>query len=70
MAKVKIYLSPGETMQEAEETLQKAMDFHNNGEAHVQEFQSVANKMEDLHRKMYQDMLREIFDALDQEYAE
>ncbi len=75
MAKVKIYLAPGETMQQAEDTLLKAMEFHNTGEVHGEEFpdpamQATIHKMEEAHRKMYADMLREISEALDEEYSD
>lgn len=74
MAKVKIFLESGETVQDAEEALLKAMDHHNSGEVHSShKFQDpamvdVTEKMERLHQKIYQEMLAEIFDALDQDY--
>lgn len=75
MAKIKIFFEKGETERDAEDSLLKAMEFHNNGDAHAQEFQdpamtSVAHRMEELHQKMYQEMLMEIFEALDQEYSD
>lgn len=74
MAKVKIFLSPGETLQEAEDSLLKAMNHHNNGDVHSETFQdpamdSVADRMIDAHSKIYKEMLEEIFETLDQEYS-
>ena len=73
MAKVKIILEKGETDRDAEDALLKAITSHNTGEAHVEGFDDpamndVTNKMEELHKKMYQEMLEEINEALDSEY--
>lgn len=76
MAKVKIFLAPGETLRDAEDSLLKAMVHHNSGEIHSSHsFQDpamavVAKKMESIHDKIYQDMLAEIFQTLDKEYSE
>lgn len=76
MAKVKIFLEPGETIQDAEDSLLKAMVHHNSGDVHSSHsFQdpamvAIANKMENIHAKIYQEMLQEIFETLDQEYSE
>lgn len=75
MAKVKIFLEPGETTQDAEDLLFKALNHHNTGEVHSSHsFQdpamvSVAHKMESIHSKIYQEMLEEIFEALDKDYT-
>jgi hypothetical protein len=75
MAKVKIFLEPGETQQDAEDSLFKAMQHHNTGEVHSSHsFQdpamvAVSQKMEKIHSEIYQDMLNEIFQELDKEYS-
>lgn len=75
MAKVKIFLEPGETLREAEDSIFKAMEHHNTGDVHSSDtFQdpamdSVADRMVSVHSKIYQEMLQEIFEALDQEYS-
>ena len=73
MAKIKIILEKGETEREAEESLLKAITSHNSGEVHTEGFDDqamndVTMTMEQLHEKMYQEMLEEINDALDSEY--
>ncbi len=73
MAKVKILLEKGETEREAEDSLLKAITSHNNGEVHTDGFadpamNDVVAKMQDIHNKMYQEMIQEICDALDSEY--
>lgn len=75
MAKVKIFLEEDETLQEAEDSLFKALNHHNSGDVHGESFQdpamvSVANKLEDLHSKMYHSMLQDIFEALDQDFSQ
>lgn len=74
MSRVKIFLEPGETVQDAEDSFLKAMDLHNSGDIHSSHrFQDpamidISEKMENLHSKMYQEMLVEIFQALDEDY--
>tara|TARA_R110000868_G_C10973188_1_gene771551 strand:+ start:86845 stop:87078 length:234 start_codon:yes stop_codon:yes gene_type:complete len=72
--KVKIELKKGETKEEAEELLFKALDLHRTGEIHTRESfedpamldisQRVAKVQEDIHAEM----MAEIFEALDGEY--
>lgn len=74
MAKVKIILDSGETIQEAEDSLIKAITSQDRGEAHTESFddpamQSVVNKMEEIHKKIYQEMLADINEALDKDYS-
>lgn len=75
MSKVKIYLSPGETLRDAEDVLLKALLHHSSGEVHSSHtFQdpamvAVSKEMEQIHNKIYQEMLAEIFQALDEEYS-
>jgi hypothetical protein len=75
MAKVKIFLEPGETERDAEDSLLKAINHHNSGDAHSESgfqdpaMQDVANKLVNAHSKIYHDMLQEIFEVLDKEYS-
>ena len=74
MSKVKIYLAPGETLRDAEDSLLKALNHHNSGDAHVETFQdpamdSVADRMVSIHSKIYHEMMQEIFAELDKEYS-
>lgn len=74
MAKVKIYLEPGEDQRAAEDTLFKALNHHNSGDAHVETFQDpamddVADRMINIHSKIYHEMLQEISDCLDREHS-
>ncbi len=73
MSKVKIYLAPGETLRDAEDSLLKALNHHNSGDVHVETFQdpamdNVADRMISAHSKIYQEMLQEIFEELDKDY--
>lgn len=75
MAKIKILLEPGETELDVDVALHKALDFHASGDAHVEETFSdpamahTAQRLEELHAKMYTEMTREILDVLDEEYS-
>lgn len=75
MAKVKIFLEDGETLRDAEDSLVKAISHHSSGDVHSnQTFQdpameAIADKMISIHSKIYQEMLQEIFEVLDQEYV-
>jgi hypothetical protein len=75
MAKVKIFLNPGETLRDAEDSLLKAMNHHNSGEVHTEGFQDpamdhVADRMISAHSKIYQEMLQEIFEELDKDFSD
>jgi hypothetical protein len=76
MADVKIILEKGETQQEAEEALLKALNSHSSGDIHFTEsFEDPAmvdatHKMEKMHKDMYNEMIREINEALDDEYSD
>jgi hypothetical protein len=75
MAKVKIVLEPGETERDADEAIQKALEFHTSGEAHDGEafddpaMVHMAQRLEEIHSRIYTEMVREISDALDEEYS-
>lgn len=73
MAKVKIFLSPGETQQDVEEVLFKALNHHNSGDVHQENFEDPAmtdlvHKLESTHKKIYSEMLQEISETLDEDY--
>lgn len=74
MSKVKIILDSGESIQEAEDSLVKAITSQDQGQSHTDGFedpamQSTVNRMEEAHKKIYQEMMQEIFEALDKEYS-
>lgn len=75
MAKVKILLENGETPLDADHALQKALELHTTGEIHdAQAFDDpamvhVVQRMDDIHTKIYAEMIREITDVLDEEYS-
>lgn len=74
MANIKIILEDGETELDAHVALEKAINFHNSGEVHLTEsfddpaMIDLSQKMEDIHKNIYTDMIREINDELDKEY--
>lgn len=75
MAKVKILLEPGETELDADAALQKALEFHSSGDAHSEDFDDPAmvhalQRMDAEHAKIYAEMIREVGDLLDKEYAD
>jgi hypothetical protein len=75
MGKVKIYLDEGETLEEAEEDLQKALNFHSSGEIHDEDsyqdpaMRDLTNLLEQLHKKAYDNIIREVIQALDKDYT-
>lgn len=74
MAKVKIFLEEGETREEVEESLAKSVNSQNSGDVHAQDtFQDpamddVAETMISSFSQIYQEMLQDVFQVLDQEY--
>lgn len=74
MAKVKIILEKGETQHEAEQALAKALNHHASGDVHSSHsFQDPAmvdcsNRMEEIFKRINQEMLQEIGEALDEDY--
>ena len=71
--KVKIELEKGETREQAEELLLKALTSHSHGDSHKDTFLDPA--MQDLARHavseyedIIQDLIREVFDVIDEEY--
>lgn len=75
MARVKIILGKDETMQEAEESLFKALNSHRNGEVHKEDFsdpamRDVVARMQSAHDEIYAELMREIEEVLDQEYTD
>lgn len=76
MPKVKILLEPGETQLDADNALQKALEFHSSGSAHDEEafddpaMVDLSQRLEQDHIKMYADMMREIIGAIDEEFSD
>jgi hypothetical protein len=74
VAKVKIILDKDETLEVAEANLMKALNFHNSGDAHLDEqfidpaMIKIADKLEKMHKDMYANMIEEISDALDLDF--
>lgn len=75
MAQVKILLEKGESPLDADHALQKALELHTTGQVHDgQIFDDpamvhVAQRMEEVHARIYAEMIREICDELDKEYS-
>ncbi len=75
MAEIKIFLGKDETVEEVESDLFKALNHHVSGEVHTEDkfsdpaIQDTAETMQEIHKKIYQDMLTEIFTELDKEYV-
>ena len=72
MAKVKIYLEPGETQDDVQELLIKAFQHHSAGAEHKQAFHDPAardafNKMINAHSKMFERMLKEVNQVIDED---
>lgn len=73
--RVKIILEDGESELDAANSLQKALEFHSSGAAHDDEsfddpaMVDMARKMEEIHSRIYTDMIREINELLDEEYS-
>lgn len=76
MAKVKVYLEPGETEFDAEQALQKAFEHHSSGDAHNEEsfddpaMVDLANRLNQAHATMYAELTREITALLDEEFSD
>lgn len=74
MANVKIFLNKGETLEEAEDLLFKSLNLHNSGEVHDEQtfddpaMDHVCIRLQQEHKRIYQDLLNEIFMVLDQDY--
>lgn len=75
MGRVKIFVDPGETIEEVEDSLLKAIAHHNSGDVHEGEnfedpaMNDVAEKMKAIHEASYQVMLQEIFALLEKDYT-
>lgn len=75
MARVKIFLNKNETELDADHAVQKAMEIHTSGAVHDEQIFSdpamahVAQRMNEIHDRMYGEMVREIQDVLDEEYS-
>lgn len=75
MPKVKIILEEGEDQLDADYALQKALELHTSGEIHQAELFDdpamvhTAQRMENIHSRIYTDMIREINELLEKEYS-
>ena len=76
MAKVKIFLDKGETIEDAEMQLRKAFDLHDEGGIHERQdyidpaMQHVMDKLESLHKRAYEELLQEIIREIEKEYED
>lgn len=76
MAKVKIILEKGEDQLDADYALQKALELHTSGNIHQGELFDdpamvhAAQRMEEIHARIYNEMIREINEVLDQEFSD
>lgn len=76
MAKVKIELSKGETVEQAEDLLFKAVLAQSTGEAHDEDnfsdpaMADLINSLQKEHALMFQEMIQEINEELDKEYSD
>lgn len=74
MAEVKIFLDKDETVEDVESDLFKALNHHISGDVHTEDkfedpaVQHTAETMQETHKKIYQDILNEIFTELDKDY--
>jgi hypothetical protein len=71
MAKVKIYLDKGETVEQVEDLLVKAFQQHAAGAEHKNAFhdpaaRDVFNKLINEHEKMLESMIKEIMKVIDE----
>lgn len=75
MAKVKIFVEEGETLEEAEDLIQKALNFHSSGEVHDEDsyedpaMGNLTTLLEAMHQKTYDNIIREVIQALDKDYT-
>ena len=74
MARVKILLDKNETLDEVDSLLLKAMDLHTSGDVHDDEMfedpamADVNQRMNDIQKRIYDEMIEEIIMELDSEY--
>ncbi len=74
MPKVKIFLDKGETIEDAAIKLAKALDFHSNGDIHDRQdyidpaMQDLMDRLEFLHKDMYEELVREVIQEIEAEY--
>ena len=75
MANVKIILNNEETIEEAKESLFKALDSQRNGDLHSENYQDpamrdVLARMQAEHQKIYTELMEEVFAELSKEYSD
>lgn len=75
MGKVKIFVDPGETVEEVEDSLFKAISHHNSGNVHENEsfddpaMTDLMATLEKSHKETYAKMIQEIMQRLDKDYT-
>lgn len=76
MADIKIILKKDETIEEVDNLLFKALDMHASGDVHLEEsfddpaMVSTFDKLSDEQKKIYLEMLEEIYMEIDKQYME
>lgn len=76
MGKVKVLLEAGEDRVDVDNELHKALEHHVSGDVHMNEsFEDPAmvdasHHMKRVHDQIYNEMIREIIDALDEDYTD
>lgn len=76
MAKVKVFLDKDESELDAHIALHKALDIHTSGDVHLKEsfddpaMVHASQRFEEIHSKIYKEMMDEILDELDKEFEE
>lgn len=75
MAKVKIFVGKNETVEDVEDSLVKAFNFHASGDVHDADsfedpaMNDLALKLQNMHQAMYEEAIKEICEVLDQDYS-
>lgn len=75
MGKVKIYVEEGETIEEAQDDLVKALHYQQSGEVHDEDtyedpaMRDLTTKMQKFHQETYNNIIKEIIEALDKDYT-
>lgn len=75
MSRVKIILEDGETLEQVQEDLVKAINHQTNGGTHDEEqfidpcMIDLANRLEAMHKDIYRDILEEVGEALDSDFS-
>lgn len=76
MGKVKIFVDRNETVEDVEDSLLKAMNHHASGDVHDDDdfpdpaMVDVKDRMIIAHDVMYKNLLREVFEALEEDFKQ